>query len=108
METHQETRNLYLTGVNRLTAALLLLATAPWPNSYYIFLRWFVLLSALVHIGFSISRHCPLGMLVLVFVPMALLFNPIEPVYLSKGAWVIIDVFAAMFVVVGHEELNKD
>lgn len=106
MESRQGKRNLYLTGINRLTAALLLLAPAPWPYSYYIFLRWFVLLSALVHIGISISRHRPLAMLV--FVPIGLLFNPIAPVFLSKGVWVVIDFFAAMFVVIGYEELNKE
>lgn len=91
--------------VSPVTCALLLLAPLPWPYSYYIFLRWFVLLSAFAHIGFSISRHRPLALLV--FVPIGLLFNPVEPVFLSKGVWVIIDFFATMFVLVGYEELTK-
>jgi len=105
MESGQGKLSVYLSSINKLTCALLLLAPLPWPYSYYIFLRWFVLLSALVHVGFSVSRRCPLALLV--FVPIGLLFNPIEPIYLSKVVWAIIDFFAAMFVVIGYEELTK-
>jgi hypothetical protein len=106
MESREGKRNVFLTGINRLTAGLLLFAPASWPYSYYIFLRWFVFLSMLLHIGASISRHRLLALVV--FVSIGLLFNPIEPIYLSKGVWVFIDLFAAMFVVIGHEELNND
>ena len=106
MESREGKRYVFLTGINRLTAVFLLLAPAPWPYSYYIFLRWFVFLSALLHIGASISRRRLLALVV--FVPIGLLFNPVEPVYLSKSVWAIIDFFAAMFVVIGHEELNND
>ena len=105
MKSHEEKLSVLLTGINRLTAILLLLAIASWPYSYYIFLRWFVFLSALLHIGVSIPRR-RLSALV-IFLLIGLLFNPIEPVYLSKGVWVIIDFFAAMFVVIGHEELGN-
>lgn len=105
MESRQVKSKEYLNGINKLTCALLLLALLPWPYSYYIFLRWFVFLSAIVHIGFSISWRRPLALLV--FVSLGLLLNPIEPVYLSKGVWAIIDFFGAMFVVVGYEELTK-
>ena len=101
----QNKHNTYLSGINKLTIGLLLLSPFHWPYSYYIFLRWFVLLSALAHIGFSIWRRRPLGLLV--FVPIGLLFNPIDPVYLSKAIWAIIDIFAAIFVLVGYEELTK-
>ena len=104
MEARDE-KSAYLTGINRLTAILLLLAPAAWPYSYYIFLRWFVLLSALIHIGFSISRRRYLALVV--FVPLGLLFNPIETIYLSKGVWVVLDLFAVLFVVIGYEDQSK-
>ena len=93
-----------LSGINKATVIFLLLALGSWPYSYYIFLRWFVFLSTVLHIGVSISRR---RFLVLaVFVPIGMLFNPLYPVYLSKGAWVFIDIFAAMFMVISYEDLN--
>ncbi len=94
-----------LSGISKLTIALLLLAPFHWPYSYYIFLRWFVLLSTLAHIGFSIWLRRPLCLLI--FVPIGLLFNPIEPIYFSKDNWAIIDFVAAILILVGYEELTK-
>ncbi len=105
MKPDDEKPDVLLTGINRLTAVLLLSAPLPWPYSYYIFLRWFVFLSVLLHISVAISRRRPLAWVF--FLPIGLLFNPIEPVYLSKGVWAIIDFFAAMFMVIGHEDLHK-
>lgn len=97
--------DMILKSINRLTAILLLLAALPWPYSYYIFLRWFVFVSSILHIGVSLSKRRFVALVV--FLPIGLLFNPIDPVYLSKGVWVIIDFFAAMFVVIGYEDLNN-
>ncbi|MGO8756439.1 MAG: DUF6804 family protein [Gallionellaceae bacterium] len=106
MKSHEKNPKVFLTGINRLTAILLLLAIASWPYSYYIFLRWFVFLSALLHIGVSISKRRMSALVI--YLLIGLLFNPIEPIYLSKGVWVIIDFFAAMFVVIGYEDLDDE
>lgn len=78
-------------------AAMLLLAVAPLPYGYYTLLRLIVCGScaylALTHHGregFS-PWVCALA-------AVALLFNPIVPVHLSKEVWVPIDLAAASFI----------
>lgn len=94
-----------MNAINKVTAAALLLAVARLPYSYYIFLRPAVTLSACVHLYFAIKGRRWRG--AIVFGAISILFNPFEPVYLTKGAWVVLDVFAAIFMIVGFEELKK-
>lgn len=64
-----------------------------WPYGYYILLRWIVCGAAVANaIGFSKSK---LTGWVLVFASIALIFNPIFPVFMNKSSWVAIDFVAA-------------
>jgi hypothetical protein len=91
--------------LNRLTVGLLLLAITPLPYSYYIFLRWAILISSAIHFYFAYNKKLILTMFF--FAGLGTLFNPIDPFYLTKSGWAIIDFFSAMFVIVGFEEIEQ-
>jgi hypothetical protein len=86
-----------------LASGILLLLGIPtgWPDSYYILLRWAILISsAVVAYGFYKSK---LKGWALVFGAIAILFNPIMPFYLNKSTWVILDfIGACLFFVAGY------
>lgn len=95
----------HLSRLNRFTIIALILAAFPLPYGYYIFLRWLVLASATLHIIMGVSRHRIA--VVIIFIPIAILFNPIAPIHLPKGLWFFIDLLSAMLVAVGYDELEK-
>lgn len=94
-----------LSILNRVTVGLLLLAIAPLPYVYYIFLRWVILISSLIHFYFAFNKKLKSTMVI--FAVIGLLFNPIVPIYLNKGIWTILDFLSAIFVLMGFEELEE-
>jgi hypothetical protein len=78
-----------------IICVILLLLGIPsgWPYGYYIFLRWAIsLLSVFIaYQAYKLERN----LWIYIFAGMAILFNPIAPVYLDKSAWVLIDVVCA-------------
>lgn len=82
-----------------LTSALLIVALFELPIGYYTFLRIVV---TIVSIGVLINEF-PKGIntSVIVFGVIAILFNPLIPVYLNdKSAWVPIDIVAGVIFAV--------
>lgn len=76
-----------------ISGILLLLAIGSLPYGYYQFLRLAVCASgAWMAYEFNKSEHFGL---MIVFGVVALVFNPVVPVYLDKGTWVLIDLLAA-------------
>ena len=73
---------------------LLLAIPTFWPYGYYILLRWVIAISALLSlwVAYNFKRTFWLFLMGII----ALLFNPIAPVYLDKGTWVIIDIVVAI------------
>lgn len=80
---------------------LLLAILTGWPYSFYILLRWFISISAIiVAYGFYKSK---ISAWALIFGGVAFLFNPIAPMYLSKGNWILIDFISAfLFFLAGY------
>ncbi len=84
-----------------IIAIIMLLLAIPsgiWPYGYYTFLRWVVTGVALfiLRIAYELKRTTWLWIMGLI----AILFNPIAPIYLDKGTWVVIDlIVAALFLV---------
>lgn len=79
-----------------IICGILLLLGIPtgWPYGYYVLLRWIVCGGAIfAAVGFSKSK---LPGWALTFGAIALLFNPIIPVYLNKSAWVGIDLITSI------------
>lgn len=78
-----------------VAAAMLLLAIPSiWPYGYYQILRW-VIAGAAVFIGYlayQFGKKWWLG----VMVAIAIVFNPIAPIYFSKEVWVVFDFIVAV------------
>lgn len=76
-------------------AALLLLALAPLPYGYYQFLRLVVCVCAVL-IAIQVKKTT---VWFPIFLTVALLFNPIIPVYLTRDIWALIDIACALLFV---------
>lgn len=77
---------------------MLLLALSRHPYSYYILLRWVVCGTS----AYGAFKSAELGKSVWAWVLgiIALLFNPIIPVHLSREIWAPINIMAALIFVV--------
>lgn len=71
-------------------AVALFLAIFSWPYGYYVLLRWGISIIA----GYSAYRFYEIKQSspAYVLVGIAVLFNPILPVYLTKGIWIVLDL----------------
>ena len=91
-----------------ISSGLLLLLAIPsfWPYGFYIFLRWAIcFVSILVAYGFYKSK---LNGWAMVFGAIAILFNPIFPVYLNKASWVLIDIISAILFFIAAYSNKKN
>jgi len=82
-------------------AILMLLFAIPsgiWPYGYYIFLRWVVMVTAILTLwtAYNLKKNVWIWLMV----GIAILFNPIAPVHLDKETWVIIDFIVAIIFLV--------
>jgi FtsH-binding integral membrane protein len=77
-----------------IAAAMLLIATSSLPYGYYQFLRW-VICGIAVFIAYK-SYEWKQAWASWVFGVVAVLFNPLVPVYLTKETWRPIDMFSAL------------
>lgn len=82
-------------GMLYLITALLLLALAALPIGYYTFLRILVTIAALIVLAKEVKVGITIW--VLLFGIIAIIFNPIIPVYLyKKSLWMPIDILSAL------------
>ena len=84
-----------------IPAAMLLLAMADMPSEYYVFMRIVVCLACAVVAYGSYKREDSLNSSAILFGLMAILFNPIIPVYLyDREIWMPIDIIGAIVFVI--------
>jgi len=74
---------------------MLLLAIAPLPYGYYTFLRLVVMLGAAAIAWQAYQQKQSANAEAISFGLLALLFNPIIPVHLTRELWMFIDLGAA-------------
>ena len=77
-------------------AGVLLILAIPdglWPYAYYQMLRWAVAIAGAA-LACEAARHERQGW-IWVMAILAIVFNPIEPFYLGKELWVVVDIMAA-------------
>ncbi|HRE16914.1 MAG TPA: hypothetical protein PLW86_07570 [Rhodocyclaceae bacterium] len=84
---------------------ILVAAVLPLPYSYYMFLRWAVTLSAGLHLALAVQSK--LWGVAAVCAGIAILFNPLAPVYLTKGIWAALDIAAAALFGYASAMLSK-
>ncbi|MFA4994172.1 MAG: DUF6804 family protein [Bdellovibrionales bacterium] len=75
--------------------ALLFLAIAPLPYGYYTFLRIAICVASAIFLYAAWSENNK-SIWVFVWGGIAILFNPIIPIHLSKEVWGVIDIFVGM------------
>ncbi len=90
-----------------LIAGIMLLLAVPsiWPYGFYQFLRWIVSVSAVFNAYQTYKINLKGWSVVMIVV--AILFNPIAPIYLDKGVWVLIDVVVAITMFVLSQKFKK-
>ena len=90
------------TTVALVVIALLLLARAGMPLGYYTFLRIAVCASA-IYLAWNGHKHGRAPWVTVAFVLLAILYNPVLPVYLgSKAAWAPVNLgTAVLYLVLG-------
>jgi hypothetical protein len=90
-----------------LCAMLLLLACAKMPIGYYTLLRIIITIGAISILFYEIKKD--VSLFGIAFIMIAILFNPILPIYLYKRTiWMPIDIsVAALFLICGFKKKQK-
>lgn len=88
-----------------IAAIMLLLALAPWPYGYYQLLR-FVVCGAAGYVA-VIAYNWQKMWAVWLFGLVAVLFNPLIPIHLTRELWQPIDVICGILFVIAAIILNK-
>jgi hypothetical protein len=76
-------------------AAVLVVATAPLPYGYYTFTRIVVCLTGLVIAGIDLKNRRQIGTCSAALTLIAILFNPVVPIHLTRTIWFYLDLVAA-------------
>lgn len=88
--------------------ALLLIGLADLPTGYYTLVRIAVFIVSALSSYWSYKADEKVGVATVFFALLALLFNPIIPVYLQdKGVWAVIDIIAAISLGARYFTLKK-
>jgi hypothetical protein len=88
-----------------ISGIALVFAVFPLPFFYYQLLRIFIFFSAgIVAFKFYTQKMIPWS---LIFGAVALIFNPILPIHLDKGSWVVIDFITALLFFLAAHSLKK-
>ena len=80
--------------IRYIVSAMLLLAIADLPYGYYTILR--IIVTIVAGITAFIASEQDNEAWMIFFGAIAILFNPIIPIYLDKDTWVVIDVVVAI------------
>jgi len=85
-----------------IAAALLFIAIFNLPYDYYKFLRIVISIAAVISAIKAFEEENIL--LTFIFTLVLILFNPIYPIFLNKGVWMVIDIIVA--ILFGATALN--
>ena len=84
-------------GVRYFVVALLLIGAFKLPYGYYTFLRIVVTLYTLLLAFYAHDQSK--NNIMFLFMGIAILFNPLIPVYLSKDIWKFVDIVTAVLFI---------
>lgn len=88
-----------------IPVALLLVAILNLPYGYYEMLRIVITVFA-VFFAFKLSTIKQNG-LMLIMIAIIVLFNPISPMHLDKGLWMILDVVSAIVFLISLSRISE-
>lgn len=80
-----------------LTILMLFGAIAEWPYGYYSILRWITCITSILVAFQAFEKNIDWAKVV--FIIIAILFNPLAPIYLSRSTWVALDIVTAIFFI---------
>ena len=80
-----------------LSIFMLFGAIAEWPYGYYSLLRWITCITSVL-VAFQVFEK-NIDWAKVVFIVIAILFNPLAPIYLSRSTWIPIDIITAIFFI---------
>ena len=87
---------------------LLLIGLADLPTGYYTLVRIVVCLVSVLSCYWSYKSDEKIGIATVVFGLMAIIFNPIIPIYLhDKDVWAVIDIGAAVLLAIRYFTLKQ-
>ena len=84
-----------------IPAAFLLLGVADFPIGYYTFMRIVVFIASCMIISINYKTYNKINLWIVLFALIAILFNPIIPIYLhDKDIWAILDIVGAIIFII--------
>jgi len=90
-----------------IIAGVMLLLAIPtiWPYSYFQILRWVVMGVAIynAHTAYKLDRT----QWVFIMGAIAIVFNPLFPIYFQKETWVILDLIASILMFVSITNIKR-
>ena len=88
-----------------IPAAVLFVGIFPLPIGYYTFLR-LVVTAAAAYIAYQTFQTDKKSGWIWIFGFVAILFNPLIPIYLDKEIWMVIDLAAAVLFLFYSRKIN--
>jgi len=72
-------------------------AIAEWPYGYYTILRWITCRTSILVVLQAFEKN--INWAKVIFIIIAILFNPLVPIYLSRSTWIPLDIITAIFFI---------
>lgn len=102
MKLHEK----YPTLIPSIILSIMLILAIPrlFPYGYYRILRWIVL-GGSIYISFKAYETKRIYW-IYIFAFIAILFNPLAPIYLKKNVWIIIDTITAIVILISIKSIR--
>lgn len=89
-----------------ILALLFLLCLAPMPYGFYSMIRFVAMIAfAICAYAYYEKKN---NRLAITFLSLAILFQPLLPIYLGRTLWNIVDVLVAIFLIILYIKENND
>ncbi len=72
-------------------------AIAEWPYGYYTILRWITCIASILVAFQAFEKNIDWAKVV--FIVIAVLYNPLAPIYLSRSIWIPLDIITAIIFI---------
>ena len=72
-------------------------AIAEWPYGYYTLLRWITCIASILVAFQAFEKNIDWAKVV--FIVIAILFNPLAPIYFSRSIWIPIDIITVILFI---------
>lgn len=72
-------------------------AIAELPYGYYILLKWITCITSILVVFQAFEKNIDWAKIV--FIVIAIIFNPLAPIYLSRSIWIPLDIITAIIFI---------